>query len=213
MSTEQKLCELKIFQLQWWAQSMSNAIRGLRSRITVFRAWPWYSTLAIREQEPVSALTRTPLYAALSIIFLFGFYQWQSRADSVLSRYMNIRLPLFWSTWSRARGPDSATCAGLAHGRDYCDRRASEEMSLKCLAHELSKILENKGQRWGFFNPYPPESQTVCCTRSLPILSKLKSRSPWRITLLTKQWKKVKLLPEQSKILIFGNLCKWSWRV
>ena len=22
---------------------------------------------------------------------------------------MNIQLPLFWSTWSRARGPDSAT--------------------------------------------------------------------------------------------------------
>ena len=34
---------------------------------------------------------------------------------------MNIRLPLFWSTRSRARGPDSATCVGLAHGRDYSD--------------------------------------------------------------------------------------------
>ena len=41
--------------------------------------------------------------------------------------YMNIRLPLFWSTWSRAQGPDSATCAGLAHRRDYSDCRASEQ--------------------------------------------------------------------------------------
>ena len=36
--------------------------------------------------------------------------------DRVLTLNMNIRLPLFWSTWSPARGPDSATCAGLAHG-------------------------------------------------------------------------------------------------
>ena len=44
----------------------------------------------------------------------------------------------------------TATCAGLGHGRDYSDCRASEdsESSQKpeCLAHELSKILENKGQ-------------------------------------------------------------------
>ena len=48
MSTEKKLCKVKIFQLQ----SMSNAIRcirivsikGLRSRILAYRAWPWYSS-------------------------------------------------------------------------------------------------------------------------------------------------------------------------
>ena len=29
---------------------------------------------------------------------------------------MTIWLPLFWSTGSRVRGPDSATCSGLMHG-------------------------------------------------------------------------------------------------
>ena len=67
--------------------------------------------------KPVSALTR-----------VLGFRQWRSRADRVLTLNMNIRPPLFWSTGSRARGPDSATCAGLALGSDYSDCRASEEM-------------------------------------------------------------------------------------
>ena len=38
---------------------------------------------------------------------LLEFRQWRSRADRVLILVMNIRLPLFWSTWSRAWGPDS----------------------------------------------------------------------------------------------------------
>ena len=63
---------------------------------------------------------------------------------------MNIRLPLFWSTWSRARGPDSATCAGLAaleHGRDYSYCTGSEQKRQKGLAIfflELSKMLEKQ---------------------------------------------------------------------
>ena len=62
--------------------------------------------------------------AAISIIFV----SWISSV--VISRWqgltlnMNIILPLFWSTWSRARGQDSATC--LAHGRDCSYCRASE---------------------------------------------------------------------------------------
>ena len=67
--------------------------------------------------------------AALSIIFFFGFRQWWSCSDRVLTLNMNIRLPLFWSTSSRARVQDLARCAGLAHGRDYSDCRASEKMS------------------------------------------------------------------------------------
>ena len=98
------------------------------------------------------------LYCCALYNFLFlRFCQWRSRADTVLTPNGKIWLPLFWSTWSRARGQDSATCAGLAHGRDKSDCRASEEMSQKCLADELSKILENKGQQWGFFNPHPPD--------------------------------------------------------
>ena len=49
MSIEQKLCEVKIFQLQ----SMLNVredvpIKGLCSRILEFRVWPWYSSWKIR---------------------------------------------------------------------------------------------------------------------------------------------------------------------
>ena len=50
---------------------------------------------------------------------------------------MNIPFPLIGSTWSRARGPDSATCVGLAHGRDYSNCRASEIKLQKWLAGVL----------------------------------------------------------------------------
>ena len=68
----------------------------------------------------------------------------------------------------QARGPDSATCAGLAHVRDYSDRtRASEQISQKCLGHELLRILENKGQRLGFSNPVCGETAAAPAASSL----------------------------------------------
>ena len=57
---------------------------------------------------------------------------------------------LHWSTCSRARGPDSATCAGLAHGRDYIDCRAldqSHKSAWPSFFLELSKILELRRSR------------------------------------------------------------------
>ena len=58
----------------------------------------------------------------LSMIFFFGFRQWKSPADRGLTLDMNILLPLFWSTWSLARGQDKAICASLEHRGDYrCD--------------------------------------------------------------------------------------------
>ena len=45
---------------------------------------------------------------ALYNVFFLGFRQWRSRTDRVLTLNMNIWLPLFWSTWSRALGPDLA---------------------------------------------------------------------------------------------------------
>ena len=57
--------------------------------------------------EPMSALTRGLLHAVLS-------------ADRVFTVDINIQHQYPTSTaWSRAWGPDLATCAGLAHGRDY----------------------------------------------------------------------------------------------
>ena len=110
----------------------------------------------LRGTEPIIALTRVLLILLLSLSFFF-FLDF-----GVLTLNMNIRLPPFCSTWSRARGPDSATCAGRAHGRAsvYGNRRASELKLQKCLAIvflELSKILENNGLQWRFFNPHPPD--------------------------------------------------------
>ena len=85
---------------------------------------------------------------ALYNVFFLGFRQWRSRTDRVLTLNMNIRLPLFWSTWSLARGPDSATCAGLAHGRDYSYCRASELKLQKFLATVYSWILEITFKQW-----------------------------------------------------------------
>ena len=73
--------------------------------------------MALSPSVTVSALTRALLYCCtLYISFFLGFRQWRSRVDRVLTLNMNIRLQLFRSTWSKARGPDLATCAGLAHG-------------------------------------------------------------------------------------------------
>ena len=46
MSNERKLCKMKTFQLQ----SMLS-IKGLRARILVLHAWPWYSTWAVRDRQ------------------------------------------------------------------------------------------------------------------------------------------------------------------
>ena len=105
--------------------------------------------------------------AALStFLFLFlGFRQWRSRDDRVLILNMNIRLPLFWSTWSRTRGPDSATCAGLVYGLDCSDCTASEQSDNKCLALVFPWIIENtrkQGPMVRVSQPSPPRLwQTV----------------------------------------------------
>ena len=49
--------------------------------------------------EPVSALTQALLILRLlSVIFFFGFRQWQSCADRVINLNMTIQLLLFWRT-------------------------------------------------------------------------------------------------------------------
>ena len=77
---------------------------------------------------------------------------------------MNIRIPLFWSTWSRARGPGSATCAGLAHLSDYSNCRASEIFFLqkwqKVLGHYFPLNCQRNLKTMAYcvaFNPHPPE--------------------------------------------------------
>ena len=116
-----------------------------------------------RGTEPVSALRHALLYCCtlyntiqyLYIYIYLGFRHFQSSTDRVLTLNMNIQVPLFWSTWSRAQGPHSATCVGLAHGRDYsyCSLRASEQKSQKSLAFfsfNCRKYLKTMAHSEGF---------------------------------------------------------------
>ena len=134
--------------------------RALRIRFQL-GAETFCSPLSIsRGTEPVSAMTLA-LFILLRSLFFFplGFRQWWSRADRVLTLNINIWLLLFLSTWSGARGQDSATCAGLGHGRDYSDCRASEQNSEKCLAFSFPWIVENtwkiKATLESFSTPFP----------------------------------------------------------
>ena len=76
---------------------------------------------------------------------------------------MNILFPLFWSTSSRAPGPDSTTWAGgrlraWGMGSNYSFCIASEQVPEKKLGHRFSlncrKCWKNSCQRWEFFNPH-----------------------------------------------------------
>ena len=49
--------------------------------------------------------------------------------------HLTSSLPRFRSTWSRALGPDSATCADLEHVCDYSYCRATEQMRQNTLCH------------------------------------------------------------------------------
>ena len=110
----------------------------------------------------ISALTRAILFCcALYIISFLDFCQWWFRAEGISTPNMNMQLRLFWSTWSRAFGPDSATSAGLAHGRDYSYCIASEHKCLKrlcrCSYLNYGNHLTNSGPHSGFFDPLPPD--------------------------------------------------------
>ena len=184
MSIEQKLCKMKIFQLQFMSNSTNTTIciherfedknsgiscssclalkfnlsnpgttvlhskkNGLRLQdmtsymhiFSVNQTYGWWlrqwalnqvtwiqfpqgaETLCSSRPfcaEPVSKLTHTLLcWCTLYNCFFLQFRQLWSSTDRDLTLNINIRLLLFWSTWSRARDQDLATCADLAHGQ------------------------------------------------------------------------------------------------
>ena len=84
--------------------------RNLLQRLGHF-VWHWASQCT---------LTCTFYIDVLSIIFfLLGFCQWQSRADRVVNLNTTIRLPssTVLENLNSGPGPQSPTCAGLAHGQ------------------------------------------------------------------------------------------------
>ena len=73
---------------------------------------------------------------------------------------MNIWLLLFWSTWSLARHPDSATRAGLAHGSDYSyciDQEQKWQKGLSNCFLECQTYVKKSDPHRGFVNPHPPD--------------------------------------------------------
>ena len=96
----------------------------------------------------------------LIIFFFLGFRQWRSRADRVLTLNMNIWLPLFWSTWSRARGQDSATYV-LAWSTRVIRALEQNHKSAWPMAIVFPCIVENTWKQWprveGWKQPSPPK--------------------------------------------------------
>ena len=119
--------------------------------------------------EPVSALTQAVILL-LSLICFLGFRQWLSRADRVLTLYMNIQLLMFWSTWcqARGRGPWLSHMYVLAWRLGVIiaivePRRKSHK---RCLAHGFPQIVENawkQGPTVWVFQSSPPDWMTWTC--------------------------------------------------
>ena len=85
---------------------------------------------------------------------------------------MTSRLPLLWNTWSRARG--SATCAGLAYGRDY-SFWLSEQKWKKVLCHCTWKTAAH-GEAFSTLTPQPVRSNAFVCTFCACLLSYSRGR-------------------------------------
>ena len=122
----------------------------------------------LRGTEPVSALTRALLNCCALHIFSpswissVAISRWQG-FDSKHEHPTVFRLPLFWSTWRRARGPDLAACAGLAHWRDYSDCRATEKCHKSAWPMNCKKYLKKGGNCEGFSTLIP---QTALALRA-----------------------------------------------
>ena len=112
-------------------------------------AAPWSFCVALSQ----SVLTRELLYCSamtpVSIIFsllnfVTGYLRLALTGFKLLTLNTSIQLPLFWSTWGRARCPDLAICAGIGHGQCNSDYSQSH----CCTAHAL-----RLGQYISFFHP------------------------------------------------------------
>ena len=163
---------------QWlWRLSVSRAtlVRFQHGAETLCSPLPFSS---LRCTEPVSALTQALLYWFALYIFLqvlLWFHQWRSRADRVLTLNTNIRLPLFWSTWSDFHcfgalgvGPGARTPSrphmrawrmGVIIVIQVVEPRSKSHKS--CLAIVSPWIVENTWKQWTtvrFFQPSLPHN-------------------------------------------------------
>ena len=137
-----------------------KACRRLTGDMGSIRTWCWIVLQhSCHFSWQVCALTHFLYCCALNNFFSWilpvVIWHWQG-----FTLNMNIRLPLFWSTFSPARGKDSATCVGLAHGRDYSYCRASELKLQKFLATVFPWTVENTWKTMATVrvsNPHPTD--------------------------------------------------------
>ena len=131
--------ELMTQWLRWVAVSRATWVRIQHGTETFLRP-----SVILRGTEPVTALKRALLYCFALYNFVFlGFRQWWSRADKVLTLNMNIRLPLFWSAWSRARGQDSPHVRAWLMGLIIAIAEPRSKSDERCLAIVFPWIVEN----------------------------------------------------------------------
>ena len=89
-------------------------------------------------------MTRSLFILLHSLWFFFlGFHQGQSRADRVVNLNSTIWLPLFWTTWTRARDSTSPHVLAWHMGRDYRDYRVSELTDSQVSGLVYTWFLEN----------------------------------------------------------------------
>ena len=108
-----------------WHEPMAQSFKQVAMSLATWDRFP-HGAETLSASRPFFVALSPDTRAFILLRSLYFFFVWQSRADRALTLNMNIQLPLrlFWSTCSRALGPDSATCAGLAHWRDYSYCRA-----------------------------------------------------------------------------------------
>ena len=86
-----------------------------------------------------TALTLALLYCCALYHFCFS---WNSSVS--ISRWYGTSDFHWFGFWSRARSPDSATCAGLRHGRNYSFCIASEQKWQKGSAFTHGRVFRNR---------------------------------------------------------------------
>ena len=97
----------------------------------------------------------------LSWISSVAISRWQG--FNSLHEHLTSNLLEHLDSWTRARGPNSATYAGLEHGPDYSDCRSSEEMSKSAWPMNCWKYLKTRAYCEGF---QPSRPRLACTVRA-----------------------------------------------
>ena len=113
---------------QWVGWHRFYSLTGLKLSAAL---WPFCVAMSPSVHSHVLFYIAALSMIVFSRISSVAISRWA--AYRVLTLNMNIWLPLFWSTWSGARGLDSATCAAWRMGSDNGNCIAAEQKCLRRL--------------------------------------------------------------------------------